>query len=149
MHVTVPLRMMTWSNTLVTLVNVFLFCFVLLSYLVAVFFYVSCVVQCLLTCSIFRCNWCRDWISGARAHACLCVMFWLHYLLADYFYSTYIMRTQKEIPRTDYLYTSLQPLCFPSGIIPFIPSNSNHTVAVYIQGVPPGMCQTSGECSLS
>ena len=31
MHVVVPLCVMTWSNTLVTPVNVFLFCFTVLS----------------------------------------------------------------------------------------------------------------------
>jgi hypothetical protein len=48
-----------------------LFCFVLLSYLVNVFFYASCVVWCLLTCSMFRRNWWRDWISGMNIYVCM------------------------------------------------------------------------------
>jgi len=31
----------------------------------------SCVVWCLLTCSIFRCNWCRDWIIGMNMYVCM------------------------------------------------------------------------------
>jgi hypothetical protein len=73
----------------------------------------------------------------ACARACVCVceterekereMFWLHYLLVDSFYGTYILRTQKEIPWTASLHTPLQPLCHPSGIIPFILSNHIHS----------------------
>ena len=44
------------------------FCFVLLSYHVNVLFCVSCVVWCLLTGSIFRWNWCRDWIGGMSTY---------------------------------------------------------------------------------
>jgi len=61
--------MVTWSNTLVYSCEYV--CFVVLFYLVNVFFYVSCVVWCLLTCSTFRCNWCRVWISGMNI--CMCV----------------------------------------------------------------------------
>jgi len=59
---------MTWSNTLVYSCE----CvgFVLLSYPLNVFFYVPCVVWCLWTCFIFRCNWCRDWISGMSIYVC-------------------------------------------------------------------------------
>jgi len=63
MHVIVPLLMMTRSSALLYSCEC-VFCFVLLSYLVNAFFYVACVVLCLLTCSIISCNWCRDWISG-------------------------------------------------------------------------------------
>ena len=69
MHVTVPLWMITWSNTLVYSCECV--CSVLLSYLVNVFFYVTWVVWCLLSCFIFRCNWYRDWISGMNMYVCI------------------------------------------------------------------------------
>ena len=80
MHVIVPLWMMTWSNTFVYSCECvcFIFCFVLLFNLVNVFFYVSCVVWCLLTCSIFRCNWRRDRIGGMNMYVCIyvCMYVW-------------------------------------------------------------------------
>jgi hypothetical protein len=78
-HVIVPLWMMAWSNALVYSCDCVCFVLFLLSCLVNVFFYVSCVVWCLLTCSIFRCNWCRDCISGMNICVCVCVcvyVFW-------------------------------------------------------------------------
>jgi len=73
MHVIVPLCMMTWSNTLVYSCECVV-CFVLCFYLMNVFFYVSCVVWHLLTCSTFRCSWCRDWISRMNMYVvCMCM----------------------------------------------------------------------------
>ena len=75
MQVTVPLWMMTWSNTLVYSCECA--CFVLMYCLVNVFFYVSCVVWCLFSCPIFSCNWCRDWyyIVNVFFYVLYCLMF--------------------------------------------------------------------------
>ena len=61
MHVIVLLYMMTWSNTLVYSCDFF-----------CVFFFVFCVVWYLLTCFIFRCNWCKDWICEMNMYVCTC-----------------------------------------------------------------------------
>jgi hypothetical protein len=72
--VIVPLCMMTWSNTLVYSCECV--CFVLLFYLVNVFFYVPCVVWCLLTCSVFRYNCCRDWINQRHKKQFISRLWW-------------------------------------------------------------------------
>jgi hypothetical protein len=72
MQVTVPLWMMTWSNTLVYSCECVLFCFTAFS--------CECIFLCVLSClmfiviSTFRSNWCRDWISGMNSkYVCMCL----------------------------------------------------------------------------
>jgi hypothetical protein len=61
MPLIVPLWMVTRSN-----INIYCcecVCFVSFYCLISWMYIVSSVVWCLLTCSIFGCSWCRDWIS--------------------------------------------------------------------------------------